>query len=120
MAIIVLPKTTDPNGTADAQSRLKAEIDDPFSVVMIILGDGPSINRVVEVGTARASISPLRRRVVWVPDTGVLTQQQMQDYSPNGEVAVFIGLDNKVNSRLPLAQAQIAIFVEQGFTNAGG
>jgi hypothetical protein len=120
MAIVVLPKTSDPNGTTDAQSRLQAEIDDPFSAVMIILGEGPPINRVVEVGTARASTAPLRRRVVWVPDTGVLTKQQLKDYSPAGEVAVFIGLDNTVKSRLALVQAQIPLMVEQGFTNAGG
>ena len=120
MAIVVLPKASDPNGKTDAQARLQAEIDDPFSAVMIILGEGPSINRVVEVGTARASITPLRRRVVWVPDPGVLTDDQTRAYSPNGEVAAFIGLDNKVSSRLAIAKAQIPIFVEQGFTKAGG
>ena len=120
MAIVVLPKSTDPNGTADAQARLQAEIDDPFHAVMIIQGEGPDINRVVEVGTARASIAPLRRRVVWAPDPDVLTDEQKEDYSPNGQVAAFIGLDNKVKQRLKLAQAQITAFVDQAFTMAGG
>lgn len=120
MPVTILPKSSDPNGITEAQARLKTEIDDPYAAVMVILGDGSDINRVVEVGVARASLSPLRRKVVWAPDVAVLTKEQMDDYSPNDEVAAFIGLDNKVKTRLKLGKAQVPFYVEQAFTTAGG
>ena len=120
MALTILPRKSDPNGTAEAQAKLKAEIENPFSAVMIVLGEGLPINKVVEVGTARASLAPLRRSLVWAPDTAVLTPKQLKNYSPKGEVSAFVGLDNEVSTRLKLAQSQIPFFVEEAFTNAGG
>ena len=120
MPVTILPKSSDPDGTAEAQAKLKAEIDDPYSAVMIVLGEGVEINRVVEVGVARASLAPIRRRVVWAPDPAVLTDEQTDEYSPTGEVAAFVGLDNKTKTKLKLGKAQVSLYVEQAFTTAGG
>lgn len=120
MPVIILPRSTDQNGAAVAQTRLQSEIDDPYSAVMIVLGEGPEINRVVEVGVARASISALRRRIVWAQDVAVLTSEQREDYSPEGEVAAFIGLDNRVKKRLKIGKAQVPFYVEEAFTASGG
>ena len=120
MPIVILPRSTDPNGTADAQARLQLAIDGPFSAVMVVLGEGADIDRVVETGTTRADLDPSRRHLVWAPDPKVLTAEQIKNYSPDGEVAAFIGLDQEVKAALKLAQAQIGFYVEQAFTTAGG
>ena len=122
MAIVILPTSSDSNGAADAQTRLQIEIDDPFTAVMIVQGMGPEVNRVIEVGSARASIPQviLRRRVIWIPDPAVLTSQQRRHFFAKGAAAAFIDLKNKVSSRLTLSKAQIAFYVEQAFTDAGG
>lgn len=120
MPLIILPLASDPDGTASAQAKLKAEIDDPFASILLVQGTGSEINRVVEVATARASLSPLRRHIVWAPDLNVFTDEQRDDFFPDKTVAAAIGLDNKVKVRLNLAKAQIPFFIEQAYTKAGG
>jgi hypothetical protein len=119
MPLIILPLASELDGTASAQAKLKAEIDDPFAAILVVFGIGPEINRVVEVATARASLSPLRRHIVWAPDTNVLTDAQREDLFPDKTVVAVIGLDNKVKVRLNLAKAQVPFFIEQAYTKAG-
>ncbi|MEO6709521.1 MAG: hypothetical protein ABI054_03235, partial [Planctomycetota bacterium] len=99
---------------------LEACIDDPFSAVMIVSGEGPDIDTVIEVGSARASLDPLRRTVVWVRDLGVLTAEQQADYAADGTVAAFVALDDRVAVRLRLIRAREKFWVEKAFTDAGG
>jgi hypothetical protein len=120
MSVVILQRSTDPNGTAEARAKLQACIDDPFATVMVVNGEGPEIDTVIEVGSARASLDPLRRTVVWARDVDVLTAAQRADLAPGATVAAFIGLNDKVAVRLTQAKAQQKFWVEKAFTDAGG
>src|ERR1041385_5432357 len=63
MALIILPKKGEPNSELEAKVKLKAAIDEPYTVVMIVSGDSPDIREVLEVCVARASVKPDIRRV---------------------------------------------------------
>ncbi|HTF89489.1 MAG TPA: hypothetical protein VK843_13840 [Planctomycetota bacterium] len=120
MSVVLLPRAGDPDGIALAQAKLSACIEDPFSAVMIVSGESPDIDSVIEVGSARASLDPLRRTVVWVRDLDVLTAEQKADYAADGTVAAFVALNDKVAVRLKLVKAREKFWVEKAFTDAGG
>ncbi len=120
MSMVILPRSTDPDGKAQAQAKLSACIADPFAAVMIVSGEGPEIDAVIEVGSARASIAVLRRTVVWVRDVKVLDAKQKTAYAPAGIAAAFIGLNDQVVETLPAAKGAQKFWVEKAFTKAGG
>lgn len=120
MPLIILPKNTGPDSSQEAQAKLKAEIEDPYSAVMIINGEGPDVSKAIEMCTARAALNPLRRRVIWVPDITVLTDEQRQEYAPSGIAGVVIGLDDKVAATLTAEKAKVRIYIEEAFTKGGG
>src|SRR5438105_3705429 len=104
-----------------AQAKLKAAIDDPYAAVMVLRGKQPDINLALEVCTARAALDPLRRTLVWASDDSVLTQGQRSDYFPEDKtVAAVIGLDDTVVATLDKDEAEIALAVEQAFSEGGG
>lgn len=120
MSVVLLPRSSDPDGKAQAQLKLAACIDDPFAAVMVVSGEGAAIDKVIEVGSARAALDPLRRTVVWVRDPKVLDAKQKAAFAPAGVAAAFVGLDDKVKATLSAAKAAQKFWVEEAFTKAGG
>ena len=120
MTLVILPRSTQPDGKALAQAKLEMCIADAYAAVMIVNGEGPAIDTVIEVGCARASLDPLRRTVVWVRDVKVLTAKQKADFAGAGVAAAFIGLKDKVVDSLTAAKGAQKYWVEKAFTKAGG
>lgn len=119
MALIILPRKNDYNtAKQDAQLKFNVAIDDPFTVLMVVYGEGPETPRILEVCSARASIKAAIRRVVWIPDPTVLSDEQMVKYAPKTSAAASIGIDNKIAKRLTKSRAKITIHVERAFLTA--
>ncbi|NIM51593.1 MAG: hypothetical protein GTN62_12260 [Gemmatimonadales bacterium] len=118
MALIVLPRNTGAEAAEQARQKLQAAIDDPVTVVMIVYGEGPHIEKALEVCVARASVKALIRRVVWIPDSSVLSTELKRRFWRSGKVAVAIGLDDQVAAALSKARAKARIFVEEAFLGA--
>ena len=120
MAMIILPKNTDPETAAEAQHKFKAAIDDPFTVLMVVYGDSPGTDRILEVCCARASVKAHIRRVVWIPDPTVLSNEQKRKYWKKTYAAVAVGLDDKVASKLTKVEAKGRLYVAEAFASAEG
>jgi hypothetical protein len=120
MALIIIPRNTGPEAVAEAERKFKAAIDDLLTVVAVVYGDGPDIERVLEVCCARALTKPPIRRVVWVPDPSVLTDALKAKYWKPTRPAVFVGLDDKIAKTLTAVQAKVRICVEEAFLRAEG
>lgn len=119
MPLLILPRHTDANGTPTAQAELQAEIDDPQTVVVIIYGEGPDVDRALEVAVGRAAADDLGlRRVVYCPDDSVLSDQQRSDYFVTDKVLVAIGLADKIADSLTASRAGVAAYVERAFARA--
>ena len=119
MALIILPRKSDyDTAEEDAQHKFKVAIDDPFTVLMVVYGEGPDTPRILEVCSARASVKAAIRRVVWIPDPSVLSDEQQVKYGPKTSAAASIGLDNKIAMRLTKSRAKITIYVEKAFVAA--
>ena len=118
MALIILPRNTDPETAAEAQHKFKAAIDDPFTVLMVVYGEGPDTPRILEVCCARASVKAALRRVVWIPDPTVLSDEQKRKYWKKTYAAVAIGRDDKVAYKLTKVEARGRIYVAEAFTSA--
>ena len=118
MSLIVLPRNTGPDAVEEAQQKLQAAIADPLTVVMLVYGDSPDIDKALEICVARASVKAAIRRVVWIPDASVLSDEQKARYWINGKAAVAIGLDDKAGASLTKAQAEARIYVEEAFLDA--
>lgn len=120
MTLIVLPRNTDASAADDARRKLLGAIEDPITVVMLVYGEGPEIERAIEICVARASVKGAIRRVVWIPDPSVLDDDLKRRYFRSGKVAVAVGLDDKVAAGLTKIQAGGRIFVEDAFLAAEG
>lgn len=120
MALITLPRVNDPGGTPEAQAKLQAAIDEPFTVVIIVYEEGPEVEHVLETCTGRALAKPAIRRVVWCPDPSVLSPEQKKNFWRANKAAVSVGLADTVADALTLKQAQVRILVEGAFLAAEG
>jgi hypothetical protein len=120
VSVVLLPRASDPDGTALARAKLAECIGDKYAAVMIVNGEGPAIDAVVEMGSARAVLDPMRRTVVWLRDKSVLTKEQRDEYAPAGSAAVFIGLQDSVVETLSPAKGAQKYWVEKAFSKAGG
>ena len=119
MSLTILPRSGDPGGAAAAQHQLQTIINDVLNVVMVVYGEGPEIERALEVVVGRAAADPTNvRRVVWCPDPGVLSKDQKRDYLRAKKVAVSIGLEDKVADSLNADEAQSGFSVERAFLRA--
>jgi len=118
MAIMILPRTTDPGGNSTAQAQLQTVVDDVLTVVMIVYGEGTDIERAIEVIVGRATAKPQIRRVVWCPDPTVLSTKQKTSYFRDNKVAVSIGLADQIATELDLVEAQSGLSVERAFVKA--
>lgn len=118
MSLIILPRNTGTDACIQAQNKLKAAIDDPLTVVMIVYGEGPEIEEALGICVARASVKSMIRQVVWVPDPTVLSAEQKAEYFESNKVAVAVGLNDKAAASLSKAKAAAKIYVEQAFLKA--
>jgi hypothetical protein len=119
MALIILPRKSDSDiAEEEAQQKFKTAIDDPLTVLMVVYGEDSDTPKILEVCCARASTKAAIRRVVWIPDTSVLCDEQKKKYWLAKYPAVSIGLDNKRAKALTKAKAKVAIYVEQAFLHA--
>lgn len=118
MALTILPRSGDPGGAAAARVQLQTIINDVLNVVMIVYGEGPDIERVLEVVVGRAAAKPQLRSAVWCPDPDVLSEEQRKSYTRKNKVAVSIGLEDKVADALDLDEAQSGFSVERAYLRA--
>lgn len=119
MSLSILPRAGDPGGAPAAQQQLQTIINDVLNVVMIVYGEGPDIERVLEVVVGRAAADPANvRRAVWCPDPAVLSKEQKKGYFRANKVAVSVGLEDKVADALSLDEAQSGFSVERAFLRA--
>jgi hypothetical protein len=117
MSLTILPRATNPGGAQAAQIQLQTVIDDVLSVVAVVYGEGPEIERVLEVVVGRATAKPIRR-AVWCPDPSVLSPTQAKRYARKNKVVVAIGLQDRVASALDLDEAQSGFEVESAYLRA--
>ena len=118
MALITLSRKDDPQASAFAQGQLQAIIDQVSNVVMVIYGDDPETNGIVDMAVGLATSKPQLRFVVWCPNPKVLSDDQKQKYFRKGKVAVSIGLQDKVAKALNSDDAQDGFEVELAFLAA--
>lgn len=118
MERIDLPRNTGPDAVAEAERMFIAAIEDPLSVLMVVYGEEPATQRILEVCSDAVSVKPDIRQVVWVSDLNVLTDDLKTKYWRPTCAAVSIGLDDNIARELTLAQAKVDIYVEQAFLHA--
>jgi len=120
MALIILPRNTGRADVTEARRKFKAAIEDPLTVLVVVYGEGPGTDRILEVCCARALVKPVIRRVVWIPDPTVLTDKLRTKYWRQTCAAVSIGLDDQIAKELTPEEATIRLYVEQAFLHAEG
>ena len=120
MALIILPRNTGDDARAEAERKFKAAIEDPLTVLIVVYGEGPDVDKILEVCTARALVKAIIRRVVWVPDPDVLSKELKAKYWKKSWAAASIGLNDEVAEDLTTAKAKERIYVEQAFLHAEG
>jgi hypothetical protein len=118
MILTILPKSGDDGGAQAAQVKLQTVIDDVETVVLIAYGEGPEINRVIEIAVGRADVEPYIRRVVWCPDSSVLSAEQRASYFQKDKAVVTIGLADKIAGALDIVRAQLPLHIELAFSKA--
>jgi hypothetical protein len=118
MSLSVLPRNTGASSVEEAQSKLKFLIGDALTVLALIRGTDADADRAIEVASARADVKPFIRRVVWVPDVSVLTDEQRQDYFSGDTLLCTVGLTDTVAMRLSASKAAGRLFVERAFLAA--
>lgn len=121
MAITILPRTGDSGGVAAAQAQLQVLIEDVRTVIAIVYGEGPEIERVIEIAVGRATIPtipPDLRRVVWCPDETILSSEQKKKYFRKNKVVVFVGLADEIAEALDIDEGRSGLSVELGFQKA--
>ncbi|MHC4169302.1 MAG: hypothetical protein ACYSWQ_20325 [Planctomycetota bacterium] len=118
MSLIELPKNDSPEAAEEAQRMFQAAIDDPLTVLMLVYGEGPDTRKIRNICCARALVKPVIRRVVWIPDPTVLSDEQRQKYEPRTSAAASVGIDDKIAKRLTRSRAKVKIYVERAFLAA--
>ncbi|TAH37341.1 MAG: hypothetical protein EYC70_10240 [Planctomycetota bacterium] len=114
----VLPRKGDANA-ADAPAILRHIIHEPATVVMMILGRPPGIERILEVAIGRAEAAAQTRRVVHAPDPEVLEQATIDDIrAGKNHVSAAYGLRDTIAARLLSGPAKDKIEVEIAFALA--
>ena len=116
---LIICRRNDGETAEQVQTKLQTVIDDAFTVVMIVYGEGPEVDTAIQVCVGRAALKCEIRRVAWVPDPGVLSQAQKKDYYRKSKTAVLIGLDDTIAKQLNLDEASVIAYVEDAFA-AGG
>jgi hypothetical protein len=118
MSMIILPKAGEPGGAAQAKEEFQAALADDFTVILIVYGELPDVERPLEIATARAAANPAIRRVVWCQDPAVLTAQQRQDYFDSDAIAVSVGLADKLAYVVQKKFAEFRSEYEKAFLTA--
>ena len=86
---------------------------------MLVFGEGPDVDGALQMSEARASVKASIRRVIWIPDPAVLSDEQRAQYGVPGNVAVAVdGKHGAVAEALNGVQAQGALRVDRAFNLA--
>ena len=118
MARTTLPKSSDTDA-ARAPEQLQKAISDPLSVTMLVFGKGPNIDRILANVEARASVKSSIRRVVWIPDPSVLSDEQRARYVSSDNVVVAVdGKHGAIAATLTGSKARGALRVDTAFNLA--
>ncbi len=118
MARTTLPKSSEP-GAAEASEQLQKAISDPLSVTILVFGEGPKIDQILANVEARASVKSSIRRVVWIPDPSVLSDEQRARYVSSDTVVVAVdGKHGAVAATLTASKARGAFRVDMAFNLA--
>ena len=118
MSLIILQKNPKDPSNIEVQNKLKYIIDDPLTVVMLVYGDNEEIKNILGLCVSRASVKSAIRRVVWIPDDSVLSQEQISAFRPKNKVVVTIGLNDEVADTLTANKAKFKIKIEKAFLRA--
>lgn len=120
MAILtVISKLLHPTPVAGS-AVLRHIIDDPLSVVEVVVGNDAVTASIVAVGVGRASAYPTLRCVVHVVDADAIDASDLAEIQgPQGKwVAAFYGLKDAVAEQLDCTDAEDKFEVEKAFLKA--
>lgn len=103
-----------------ARDLLNQAIADKYTITMLIFGDGQGEDQIASKADIRAMALASTRRVVWVRDLDILSQEEKQLYRKLEEdvIVCTLNLDDKPVVHLDREKADNIIDLELAFLKA--
>jgi hypothetical protein len=103
-----------------ARTLLNQAIVDKFTITMLVLGDGRGEDQIASKADVRAHALASTRRVVWVRDLSILTEDEKQSYRKGSEdiVVCTLNLNDEPVVHLDRTKAGNIIDLELAFLRA--
>lgn len=103
-----------------ARNLLDLAIADKYTITMLVLGDGQGEDQIASKADIRAQALASTRRVVWVRDLSLLTEDERLSYRKGSEdvVVCTLNLDDKPVVHLDRVKARNIIDLELAFLKA--
>jgi hypothetical protein len=113
----IIPTVNDPDA-AHASAILRHIVSEPLNVVYVLLGRPAAVEQILQTALGRAEAFPQTRRVVHVPEPGVLEPAHLAEIMGGkaNTVAVVYGLRDTAKKRLTAQRALDPLSVELAFT----
>lgn len=114
--MLILPT----NDREKARTLLDQAIADKFAITMLIFGDGKGEDQIASKADVRARALASTRRVVWVRDASILTEDERRLYRKgrNDLVVCTLNLDDEPVVHLNRTEANSFIALERAFLKA--
>ena len=114
--MLILPK----DNQEKAKRLLDQAMSDRYTITMLVFGDGSDQDQIASKADVRAGALSSTRRVVWIRDVDILTDDQKQIYKIETEdvVACALNLDDKPVAFLTKQQGLSLLELERAFLKA--
>ena len=103
-----------------ARKLLIQAIDDKFTITMLIFGDGNGEDQIASKADIRAGALTSARRVVWVRDINILSEEEKKKYRKDRDdiVVCTLNLDDEPVEWLDRSTANKFSELERAFSKA--
>ena len=105
-----------------ARVLLGQAIADKYTITMLVFGDGQGEDQIASKADVRAGALASTRRVVWIRDVSILTEDEKNSYREGGDdfVVCTLNLDDEPVVRLDRDKANSFLTLERAFLKAEG
>ena len=114
--MLILPK----DNPAKARQLLDQAIADRFTITLLVMGSGNGEDQVASKADVRAQALASTRRVVWIPDAGILSKDERRDWRQDNDdiVVCVLSLDDEPITHLNRSEASSFLKLERAFIAA--
>lgn len=114
--MLILPT----NNKEKARALMEQAIADRYTIPMFVFGDGQGEDQIASKADVRAGALSSTRRVIWVRDTSILTDEEDQSYRKGSDdiVVCTLNLDDEPIVYLDRSEANSFLALERAFLQA--